>query len=537
MNRKLTHALLAILILAPMTAAAATRLQPESVASTWSTGPYTYDGSGNVVVIGPQVTNEGSGKTDYYVYDAVGRLRNGTAHTPSSSNQQTFTYDLYGNLKQIETTTPGGTATATYALDPATNQLTDQTKCIIATTCYFATYDPATGDQLTSSSGVSTQWDVLGMMTTLDTATRHEWYVYDANNERVLVVHAPSSSAETRAYSLRGLDAKVQREIVDAVSGGAHHWSWQKDYVYAGSRLISSITPNTAGEVRRHFHPDHLGTPLLITDDRGFRLSLHKYSPFGGDAPGSDTDDERMKFTGHERDFGEGAGQDLDYMHARYYTPVMGRFLSVDPALETNKALNEPQRWNRYSYVTNNPTNSVDPTGRCSTAVMLAAFYMCGTLDLIDYVQERGGQTVDAVRGMGPSASAEENAMGAAVVGIVVLDIGANAIEPEQAALEKRLTNIFGKELTEATISAAAREVHGETVAVKSSGEAFNHISKMDNAMNGAKRALEALKKTAADSRLTESQRKQVTDALSKYSKKLDEVEKLFRNLLIYHRR
>jgi hypothetical protein len=39
-------------------------------------------------------------------------------------------------------------------------------------------------------------------------------------------------------------------------------------------------------------------------------------------------------------------------------------FLSVDPVLDTQKALKEPQRWNRYSYVMNNPLRFTDPDGR-----------------------------------------------------------------------------------------------------------------------------------------------------------------------------
>lgn len=41
-----------------------------------------------------------------------------------------------------------------------------------------------------------------------------------------------------------------------------------------------------------------------------------------------------------------------------------GRFLSVDPYLDVNKALREPQRWNRYAYVVNNPLRYTDPDGR-----------------------------------------------------------------------------------------------------------------------------------------------------------------------------
>lgn len=71
-----------------------------------------------------------------------------------------------------------------------------------------------------------------------------------------------------------------------------------------------------------------------------------------------------MKFTGHERDLGSlaGDGDDLDYMHARHCSPLTMRFLSVDPALESADPF-QPQSWNRYNYVRNNPLLYVDPTG------------------------------------------------------------------------------------------------------------------------------------------------------------------------------
>lgn len=42
-----------------------------------------------------------------------------------------------------------------------------------------------------------------------------------------------------------------------------------------------------------------------------------------------------------------------------------GRFLSVDPTWESAD-LGNPQSWNRYSYVGNNPVNNTDPDGRCA---------------------------------------------------------------------------------------------------------------------------------------------------------------------------
>src|SRR5262249_3857655 len=119
----------------------------------------------------------------------------------------------------------------------------------------------------------------------------------------------------------------------------------------------------------RHYHVDHLGSPRLITDASGHKLAADFYLPFGGEAPGQERHyagfDERARFTGHERDgAGNPARPTLDYMHARYYTPDGGRFLSVDPVLNLNRALREPQNWNRYSYVMNNPLNYTDPTGK-----------------------------------------------------------------------------------------------------------------------------------------------------------------------------
>src|SRR5204863_7143384 len=78
--------------------------------------------------------------------------------------------------------------------------------------------------------------------------------------------------------------------------------------------------------------------------------------------------EEPAKFTGHERDFAGGQGREdshyTDYMHARDYSPVQGRFLSVDPAMDVKSNLKNPQGWNRYAYVVNNPIRYVDPDGR-----------------------------------------------------------------------------------------------------------------------------------------------------------------------------
>ena len=50
----------------------------------------------------------------------------------------------------------------------------------------------------------------------------------------------------------------------------------------------------------------------------------------------------------------------LIHMNGRVYDPVIARFVSADPFID---GIANPQGWNRYSYVGNNPLSYTDPTG------------------------------------------------------------------------------------------------------------------------------------------------------------------------------
>jgi RHS repeat-associated protein len=66
----------------------------------------------------------------------------------------------------------------------------------------------------------------------------------------------------------------------------------------------------------------------------------------------------RSRCTGKERDAETG----LDYFGARYLSSTQGRWTSPDPTLLSVNAYN-PQSWNRYTYVLNNPLKFIDPLG------------------------------------------------------------------------------------------------------------------------------------------------------------------------------
>jgi RHS repeat-associated protein len=314
--------------------------------------------------------------------------------------------------------------------------------------------------------------------------------------------------------------------------------NWESDHIYRGAQLLASETP-TGG---RRFHLDHLGTPRLVTDNLGRVVSKHSYYPFGSElaAASPEQPEERHKFTGHERDLLYGGNVDtLDYMHARFYSGGTGRFLSADPVID-QEATQEPHLWNRYSYAGNSPSNYEDSTGR-ERELPYCVRHRCSPKE----VEERSkvGKQVFIIAGLlnAPFVLYE--------TGLVLLKpevllllmgmgnqmVGASTgprIGPELAAMESRLGNIFGQELDNPTIQAAARETFGEVVATKASGEAFDHITKMNQGISGAKSSLDALKKLAGDARLTPAQRAQVMTMLSKYSKMLDDAQLYFQNLV-----
>jgi len=109
-------------------------------------------------------------------------------------------------------------------------------------------------------------------------------------------------------------------------------------------------------------HTDGLGSPVARTDGAGNLISRTYYEPYGNTAAGAQP---TIGFTGHVNDVDTG----LTYMQQRYYDPVAGRFLSIDPK-ETDVANGD--KFNRYTYAGNSPFNYVDPDGRDATWVARA---------------------------------------------------------------------------------------------------------------------------------------------------------------------
>ena len=119
-----------------------------------------------------------------------------------------------------------------------------------------------------------------------------------------------------------------------------------------------------AGVTITYFHNNATGTPVAASDEQGEVIWRKTYRPYGSelDNGGWPAQNNTIGYTGHRLDSDTG----LVDMGARLYDPIIGRFLSMDPALVDPGNLHT---FNRYAYANNNPYKYIDPNGEASLLV------------------------------------------------------------------------------------------------------------------------------------------------------------------------
>jgi RHS repeat-associated protein len=286
-----------------------TSIQTTAGATTLQDLVYSRDLNGRI----NGVTSGQIGESWSYGYDDLDRLLNASNLTDASLTQS-FAYDRVGNM-----TSNSAIGAYTY---PAAG--TPRPHAVTATPLGSYGYD-ANGN-MTSAAGDALAYDGENRLTSVNAVA----FVYGPDGERL----KKTAGGTTTLYL--GDDVEV--------SGGV-----MTKYLPGDAQRIGSST--------FWLHRDHLGSVRVATDAAGAVVHRANYRPFGERLVSISTMPESKAFIGERLDDETG----LTYLHARYYDPVLARFLQADPIGVTGGL-------NLYSYSANNPINASDPFGTQSSS-------------------------------------------------------------------------------------------------------------------------------------------------------------------------
>jgi RHS repeat-associated protein len=169
-----------------------------------------------------------------------------------------------------------------------------------------------------------------------------KWQGHDGDGLRVKDVQGSNTIYYLRSSVLGG---KVVAEIT---SSG----TWMRGYVYAGEQMVAV---QNAGNY--FVHQDPITKSQRITNSSGAVVEGIELDPFGGETNRSwGSQYQKQRYTTWERDW---TGDESLF---RRYHGWWSRFAHPDP-YDGSYNLGDPQSFNRYAYVQNDPVNFIDPSG------------------------------------------------------------------------------------------------------------------------------------------------------------------------------
>ena len=293
-----------------------------------------------------------------YLYQ-LGATGNRTSATELTGRSVQWSYDgIYRLTNEAIASDPaGGNGAVDYGLDPVGNRLSS-TSSLSRISTSISGYDSddlmsaesydANGNTVTSG-GRTFAYDSENHLTSMNNGG--VTIIYDGDGNRV----SKTASGVTTLYLVDDLNPTGYAQVIEEVSGGAV----QREYTYGLQRInenqivSGTWTPSFYGY-------DGGGTVRQLTNLAAAVTDRYNYDAFGNLLNSSGTTPNNYLYRGEQYD----PDLNLYYLRARYYNPLTGRFMSLDP--ENGKPI-DPKTLHKYLYAGGDPVNRIDPRGRDAT--------------------------------------------------------------------------------------------------------------------------------------------------------------------------
>jgi RHS repeat-associated protein len=305
---------------------------------------YGYDSLSrllNVLHKAGAVTLDGAG----YIYDDAG---NRTAKTNYLNNiTEQYTYDPTYQLMQVA---QGTMTSESYSYDAVGNKLSS---------LGMSLYTYNSSNELTSTPAATFTYDSNGNTLTKADASGTMTYNWDLENRLKSVVLPGAGGTVTFMYDPFG--KRIQKSspngttiylydilnIIEELDANGNRVAR-----YAQGLGIDQPLAMIRSGVTSFYQQDAQGSTKSLTDAAGVITDTYAYDSFGNAVASNGTSGNPFRYTGREFDSETG----LYYYRARYYDPLVGRFLAEDLSHFDGGI-------NFYAYAGNSPMNLTDPSG------------------------------------------------------------------------------------------------------------------------------------------------------------------------------
>ncbi|GAB2191041.1 hypothetical protein MAH1_26490 [Sessilibacter sp. MAH1] len=327
--------------------------------------------------------------------EATGQLRAAMlSQITGVIHKQTYdSFDHFGNLAQMSTELAGSTYTESFSYDDM-HRLLQNNRSNGPTINY--SYD-AVGNLLSKSDFANnyqyngSKPNAVSQVSLIGGATKT--YGYDNNGNRTKENGAITAYYNTYNHPTRLIKGSADLRFFYAPDLSRYkQTNGAKTTVYI-DKLFEKITDTgktqyryfiddiavlteteTASDTQQEIvftHRDRLGSTVAMADDLGMAVETHSFDPFGKPRDGDlsdkldavlDSQYTTRGFTDHEHL----DDVELIHMNGRVYDYNLGRFLSVDPVIQSP---GNSQSMNPYSYIMNNPLAGTDPSGYCGSRI------------------------------------------------------------------------------------------------------------------------------------------------------------------------